>query len=161
MGEKAREKEMVPFVGGRLPSMFDEMERLFGRLMGKGFGPSFWPDFRWPEEMEMAYPSVDIFEDPSNVVLKAELPGVRKQDLSVEITDNRVCISGEKKREEKVEKKDYHRIERTSGSFTRSFSLPADVEGAKAKASFKDGVLEVRIPKTAAARKKEVKVSIE
>jgi len=79
----------------------------------------------------------------------------------VSMTDNTVSISGEKKKEEKVERKNYYREERSYGSFTRSFRLPVEVQPDKAKASFKEGVLEIRIPKTEEARKKEKKVSIE
>jgi HSP20 family protein len=161
MAEKKKKEEVVPFMGRRMPAILDEMDRLFGRFFSRGLGPSWWPDLRWPEEMEVTYPTVDIFEDASNVIVKAELPGVKKQELNVEISDNRITISGEKKKEEKVERKDYYRVERSSGSFTRSFALPTEVQSAKARASFKDGVLEIKVPKTAAAKKKEVKVMVE
>jgi len=108
--------------------------------------------------MELA-PSVDIYEDDGEVVVKAEVPGVKKDDLEITITENSLTISGEKKQEDKVEKKDYHRIERRYGSFSRSFRLPEDVNGNKAKASFKDGVLEIRIPRSKEAKKKKIAIS--
>ncbi|MBI5049382.1 MAG: Hsp20/alpha crystallin family protein, partial [Nitrospirae bacterium] len=77
------------------------------------------------------------------------------------LTENAITISGEKKKEEKVEKKDYYHFERSYGSFSRTFTLPAEVQTDKAKASFKKGVLEVRIPKTEEAKKKVKKVAIE
>jgi HSP20 family protein len=104
---------------------------------------------------------VDIFEEGSDVVVKAELPGMRKEDIDVKLTDNTVTISGEKKKEEKVEKKNYSRIERSYGSFTRAFSLPSEVQTDKAKAQFKDGILEIRVSKTEEAKKKEREVMIE
>ena len=77
------------------------------------------------------------------------------------LTEDTVTISGEKKQEEKVEKKDYYRLERSYGTFTRSFRLPKEVQTDKAKATFKDGVLEVKVPKTEEAKKKEKKVPVE
>jgi len=91
--------------------------------------------------------------------VKAELPGIAKEDLKVTMTENTLTISGEKKKEEKVEKKDFHRIERSYGSFTRNFRLPDNVNGEKAKASFKDGVLEVRLPKTKATKEKKIAIA--
>jgi HSP20 family protein len=86
---------------------------------------------------------------------------MKKENIDVNLTKDTITISGEKRKEEKVEKKDYHSIERSYGSFKRSFSLPAEVETEKASATFKDGVLEIRIPKTEEAKKKEKKVMIE
>jgi HSP20 family protein len=94
-------------------------------------------------------------------VVKAELPGMKKEDIDVSLTEDTITISGEKKKEEKIEKKDYYSLERSYGSFKRSFSLPAEVQTEKASAKFKDGVLEIRIPKTEEAKKKEKKVLIE
>jgi len=112
-------------------------------------------------EMEELSPTVDIFEDASDVVVKAELPGMKKEDIDVKLTEGVITISGEKKKEEKIEKKNYYRLERSFGSFSRSFNLPAEVQTDKAKAQFKDGILEVRVPKTEEAKQKEKKVSIE
>jgi HSP20 family protein len=160
--EKEKEKkEVVPYRRGWAPSVIEEMDRFFDRFMGRGFGPMWWPRLRWPEEMEITYPSVDIYEDANNVVVKAELPGAKKEDLKVDVTEDTISISGEKKKEEKVEKKDYYRFERSYGSFRRSFALPSGVDSARAKAKFKDGVLEVTIPKSEKAKKKEVEVTVE
>jgi HSP20 family protein len=107
------------------------------------------------------YPTVDIFEDGNDVVVKAELPGMKKDDIEVNISDDVITISGEKKTEDKVEKKDYYRLERSFGAFTRTLQLPAETQTDKAKASFKDGILEVRIPKTTAAVQKVKKVTVD
>ncbi len=106
-------------------------------------------------------PSVDIFEEKNDVVVKAELPGIKKEDLDVTLTDDTISIAGEKKKEEKVEKKDYYRWECSYGAFARTFTLPAEVQTDKAKTQFKDGVLVIRIPKTKEAVKKEKKLKIE
>jgi len=93
------------------------------------------------------------------MVVKAEIPRIGKDDLNVSITENTLTISGEKKQEEKTEKKDFHRVERSYGSFCRSFRLPDNVKGEKAKAQFTDGVLEVRIPKTKESKVKKITIS--
>ncbi|MFH1026033.1 MAG: Hsp20/alpha crystallin family protein, partial [Nitrospirota bacterium] len=105
--------------------------------------------------------SMDIFTEGDNVVVKAELPGMKKEDIDVSLTEDTITISGEKKKEEKIEKKDYYSFERSYGSFKRSFSLPSEVQTEKASAKFKNGVLEIRIPKTEEAKKKEKKVTVE
>jgi HSP20 family protein len=154
-------RELVPFKQGKISSMLDDMDRMFEGFLGRPFGPRWLPSIRWPEEMEMSYPAVDIFEDSRHVMVKAELPGMKKEELDVNITEDAITISGEKKKEEKMEEKDYYRIERSHGSFSRTFSFPSEVQSAKAKASFQDGVLEVKIPKTESAKKKKIKVEIE
>ena len=107
------------------------------------------------------YPSIDIYEEKGDIVVKAEIPGMSKEDISVNVTANVLNISGEKKKEEKVEKKDYFHLERSYGSFHRSFSLPGDVQTDKAKATFKNGILEIRLSKTKESKKKSVKLKIE
>jgi HSP20 family protein len=158
---KKESREVEPYTGRGILGAFDEMDRLFGRFMGRPFGPSWLPRLRWPEDVEVSFPDVDIFEDDNEVVLKAELPGVSKEDLEVDVTEDAITISGEKKKEEKVERKDYYRLERSFGSFSRSFSLPAGVQSSDARASFKDGVLEIKVPKKEEARKKKIKVTVE
>jgi HSP20 family protein len=86
---------------------------------------------------------------------------MKKDDIDVTLTEDTLTLSAEKKKEERVEKKDYHRFERSYGSFTRSFHLPKEVQTEKVAAKFKDGVLEIKIPKTEEAKKKEKKVLIE
>jgi HSP20 family protein len=93
-------------------------------------------------------PAVDIFEEKGEVVVKAELPGMQKANISVKVVGNDIIINGEKKTEEKIERKDYLRVERSHGSFNRTVSLPEGCDTEHAKASFKDGVLEVRLPRT-------------
>lgn len=160
--EKAKsKKEVAPYQPPRLPVMFDEMDRMFNRFFGRPFGLMRWPKMFWPEELDAGFPSVDIYEEDNRVTVKAEMPGVKKQDLSVNVTEDAITISGEKKKEEKVEEKGYYRFERSYGSFRRTLPLPAGVQSDKAKAKFKDGVLEITVPKSPAAIKKEKKISIE
>jgi len=160
---KKESKEVVKSEPAHPISPFEEMEKRFEEFFSRPFsmlGPSWFPALRMPELGEVSA-KVDIFEDGNDVVVKAELPGMKKDDLEVNLTDDTITVSGEKKKEEKIEKKDYYRVERSYGSFTRSFRLPKEVQSDKAKASFKDGVLEIRVPKTEEAMKKEKKVTIE
>jgi HSP20 family protein len=143
-------------------STFEEVERRFEDFFRRPFaltGPPWLPGLRMAES-EIA-PSIDIYEEDGDVVVKAELPGMKKEDIEVNLADQMITVSGEKKKEEKVEKKGYYRLERSYGSFARSFNLPSGVRTDDAKATFKNGVLEIRIPKTEEAKRKVNKVSIE
>jgi len=106
-------------------------------------------------------PSVDIAETDNDVVVTAELPGVKQDDVDITITDDVLTLKGEKKEEKEVKEKNYHRIERSYGSFQRSVSLPAGVQADKAKATYKDGVLHITIPKAEEARPKQIKIDVE
>jgi HSP20 family protein len=160
---KEKSKEVAKVEPAKPLSPFEEMERRFEEFFRRPFsllGPSWFPRPRMLA-MEELSPTVDIFEDGNDVVVKAELPGIKKEDIDVKLTDNTITISGEKKKEEKVEKKNYYRMESSYGSFTRAFSLPAEVQTDKAKAQYNDGILEIRVPKTEEAKQKEKKVMIE
>jgi len=160
---KKESKELAKVEPSRELSPFEEMERRIDEFFRKPFslfGPTWFPRLKMPEFEEMT-PTVDIFEEGHDVVLKAELPGIKKEDIEVKLTEDMITLSGEKKKEEKIEKKNYHRLERSYGSFVRSFRLPAEVQTDQVKAQFKDGILEIRIPKTEEAKKKEKKVEIE
>jgi HSP20 family protein len=164
----ATEKEKKPARGSIEPyhptrwlSPYERMEDMFENFFRRPFGIPFLSGMpRMMEEIEPA-PSVDIFEEGDNIVLKSEMPGMSKEDVEVNLTDDTITISGEKNKEEKVEKKNYYRMERSFGSFKRSFALPSEVQSDKAKASFKNGVLEIKIPKSEEAKKKEKKIKIE
>lgn len=105
-------------------------------------------------------PAVDIYEKTDSVVVKAELPGVEKDQISVEVKDGILTLRGERKFERDVKEESYHRIERAYGSFLRSFSLPVSVDQDKVSARFKDGVLEVELPKKEKAKPKQIKVDV-
>ena len=142
-------------------SPFGEMEKYFSEIFHHPFsllGHPLWPQTQFSGK-EVVSPTVDIFEEDKDMVVKAEIPGMKKSDISVHIGEDSITISGEKKQEKKVDKKDYHRVECSYGSFCRSFRLPENVNSDKAKASFKNGVLEIRIPKSGTAKKKKITVS--
>jgi len=159
---KKKGKELIKAEPSKALIPFEEAERWFEHFFRRPFPlmPSWWPRLSIPELEEIA-PVIDIFTEGEDVLVKAELPGMKKEDIDVSLTGDTITISGEKKKEEKMEKKDYYRIERSYGSFSRSFRLPAEVQSDKVTAKFKDGVLEIRIPKTEEAKKKEKKVLIE
>lgn len=161
---KSKEKtELILKEETRPEHYFGEMERFFDRFFRRPFSVTapaaglgdFFGDY--PRLGEIS-PTVDIFEEGHDLVLKAELPGIKKEDLTVTVTENSITISGEKKREEKIEKKDYHWIESSHGSFSRSFRLPGNVNADEADASFKEGILEIRVPKTREAGEKKISV---
>ncbi len=160
---KEESRELARKEPGRAITPFEHLERQFEEFFRRPFpllGPPWWPARRIFEGEELA-PSVDIFEEGGDIVLKAELPGMSKEDISVDLTDHLITISGEKKKEEKVEDKNFYRLERSYGSFSRSFELPADVKADQVKAKFHHGVLEVRLPKTEEAKRRAKTVPIE
>ena len=137
-----------------LVSMQDEMNRLFDDFFGRPLVRTEWTEGVWS-------PHVDISETKDDVVIKAEMPGMTKDDIKISIHDNVLTLKGEKKQEKEEKEANYHRIERSHGSFCRSFALPTSVKADKVKASYKDGVLNITLPKTEEAKPKEIPVNIE
>lgn len=111
------------------------------------------------ESQELS-PDIDLYEDQNEIVVKAELPGMTKDDIQISLNDNILTIRGEKKKEEEDQGKDYYRSERVYGAFVRSLALPAEINPDKVRATFRNGVLEIRLPKTEQAKKKEIKVNV-
>ena len=105
-------------------------------------------------------PLVEITEDDKEFLVKAELPGLKKEDVKVTVESGIMTISGERKTEKEEKTKKYHRVERAYGKFERSFTLPDDADGAKVNAEFKDGVLQVRLPKAEKPANKALDVKI-
>jgi HSP20 family protein len=143
-------------------SPFEEFERRFEDFFRRPFSlmeSPWWT--RWPALSSEVSPAVDIYEEGGDIVIKAEIPGMKKEEIHVDINEKTVTVSGEKKKEEKVERKDYVRLERSYGSFARTFALPAEVQTDKARATFKDGVLEIRAPKTPEAASRSRKITVE
>jgi len=105
-------------------------------------------------------PAVDIYETENELVVKADLPEVSEKDLDVRVENNMLTIRGDRKFEKKVEEENYLRVERTYGTFSRSFSLPNTVNTEAIKADYKNGVLTVTLPKRAESKPKQVKVSV-
>ncbi|HEY4742152.1 MAG TPA: Hsp20/alpha crystallin family protein [Candidatus Acidoferrales bacterium] len=105
-------------------------------------------------------PAVDIYETENELVLKADLPDVNEKDIDIRIENNTLSIHGERKFEQEVKEENYLRVERSYGSFTRSFTLPSTVNTEAIKAEYKNGVLRVEMPKRAESKPKQVKVNV-
>ncbi|MFI5304405.1 MAG: Hsp20/alpha crystallin family protein [Nitrospiria bacterium] len=140
-----------------------EMNRIF-----QDFWKGPWFDFGWPKELlsrignfGFQTPKIEIYEDKNNVVVKAELPGMKNGDVEVNLQGNILTIRGEKKTEEEEKKKGYYYSECSYGAFERSVEIPQKVLPDKTTASFKDGILEIRLEKTEEAKQKEIKIKVE
>jgi HSP20 family protein len=125
----------------------EDVNRLFGRTLGEGAGAAVWT------------PAVDVFDTKHAIVLKAELPGMKPEDIDIEIDDNVLTIKGERRFQEAVEDGRYYRLERSYGHFSRSLTLPQGVRGDQVQASFDHGVLEVRVPKAEEVKPRKIAVN--
>jgi HSP20 family protein len=166
MAEKQKDKEkesrsLAPWRSfGELSRMEREMERMFEDFFGRRMSP-WWPS-RWlGAGTQVNMPALDVYEEQDDIVVKAELPGMDKDSIDVTVSDHLLTIKGEKKKEEEVKQDNYYRSERSHGSFVRTVELPSDIKSDKVKATFKNGVLEIHLPKTEEAKKKAVKVKVE
>jgi HSP20 family protein len=160
MAKEEAKKEMVASEGARRLMPFVDADRWFDDFFRRPFSTIGFPRFKVAAAEEIV-PDVDMFEDGGDVVVKAEIPGMKKEDIDVTLTDGAITISGEKKKEQEIKKKNYYKWERSYGSFCRTLSLPAEIQADKVKSTFKDGVLEIRMPKTEQAKSKEVKVKVD
>jgi HSP20 family protein len=135
-----------------LRTLRDEMDRVFDTFF-------LTPSLKRVDGSIWA-PAVDLKEDTNNFIVSAELPGLKREDIQVEIENNTLMIKGERKFEKKEEKENYHFVERSYGSFYRSFTLPKNVDAEKISAEYKDGVLHVTLPKREEVKPKKVEVKI-
>lgn len=135
----------------RIPNLLEEMERMMGELFHRswagGAAAAPWRGL-WGESGFGGYsPAVDIYEAEGSICVKADLPGFSKKDIEVKLIDNVLEITGEKKAEEKVDRRDYLKYERSYGKFSRTLRLPEGLDSEHVTANFYDGVLEVKIPR--------------
>jgi HSP20 family protein len=133
----------------------ERMNRLFDQALSRtrmddeeGLTASMWS------------PAVDIFETHDSIVMKAELPGVSRENIDIHVEDNTLTLKGERRFEREVKEENYLRIERSYGAFQRAFNLPTGVQQDKIRAVFKDGVLEVTMPKAEETKPKQVKIDV-
>ena len=146
-------------------SPYRELETM-RRNMDKLFGEVFetTPRRDWPLwsrlKPEIVVPNIDMFDKKDKIIVKAELPGMTKDHIDLTINEGSLTLKGEVKKEEEVKEEDYYSQERSYGSFTRTIVLPAAVDETKAKAKFKDGILEITLPKKEEAKPKEIKVDV-
>lgn len=133
-----------------LVSLRTDMDRLFNTFFG---GPAEEREGLWS-------PVLDIEENNGNLMVRAEIPGMTKDDIKVTVRDNMLSITGERKQEEETKDKTFHRIERCYGKFSRIITLPTEVESDKIKATYKDGVLNITLPKSESAKPKQIDVEV-
>ena len=129
----------------------DDFDRLVDRIFNRDF--DLWEGGR--------VPAIDVYEEGDNIIVKAEIPGVKKEDISVSLNGDILTISGKSQEEKEVKKENFYRKEIRSGTFSRSLTLPAQIDKDKVKASYKDGVLQLTLPKSPEEKKKEVKIKVE
>ena len=136
-----------------------EMDTFHDRV-NRLFESSLYPTLRAQDDSEIVNwrPVVDIYEEDANLVIKADLPGVDKDHVKVDLKDNVLTLNGERSFENEVKEDKYYRKERAYGKFQRSFALPTDVDPDKIKAEFKDGVLKIDVPKPEKAKPKKITV---
>jgi len=135
----------------------EEMERRINDVFGRPLLPAIWR--RTPvEEMGWA-PAIEMFEKDDKFMVKAELPGMKEEDIDVSVVGDTLTIKGERKAESEVKEEDYYCCERSYGSFTRSITLPSSVDAKNIEASYENGVLEVSLPKAAEVKPKKITVS--
>jgi HSP20 family protein len=139
-------KPRIPFgaMACNIDRMFDEM--FTGRSTAEG-------EPGW-------VPRADVHEDENAFVVQLDLPGVEKDNIKVKFGDDTLVVSGERKHESNADEKNFHRVERAYGSFTRSISVPKDVDSEKISASFKNGVLEITLPKADEVKAKEIEIKV-
>jgi HSP20 family protein len=128
--------------------MQQEMNRLFDEF----FGESRDDEGSW-------LPAIDVSETDDEMIVRAELPGMVQEDIQLNLQENVLTLKGEKKKEEKEEQENFHRVERSYGSFSRNLTLPANVKAEQIQASFKDGVLLITLPKSEEAKAKKIAIT--
>ena len=144
-------RELIPFP--EFERMRKEMDRLWDSFSGR-------PRKRGEEEGEWL-PSLDVSETKDEYVVKAEIPGIDPKDIDISLSDGMLTIKGEKKQEKEEKEENYHLVERSYGTFTRSIQLSGEVQAEKIKAEYKNGILKVVLPKSEKAKQKEIKIQVE
>jgi HSP20 family protein len=141
---------------------FEEMERMMESFFPRGWMRPFLWERPFMSELALPFegklPRVDVIDRDEEVLVRAEVPGVDKKDLEISVSENTVTINGKTSHELKEEKGNYYRCEVSSGAFTRTVALPSDVDAGKAKTTFKDGILELTLPKVTKSKRHTIKL---
>ena len=138
---------------------YGEMTAMKNRI-NRRFSEPYWATRRMDDDSDMGMwnPAVDLYEKDDHFVINAELPGVDKKNISIDLKDRMLTISGERSYENEAKEENYYRRERSYGKFQRAFTLPADVDSDKIKAEFKDGLLQIEVPKPEQQKPKQVTI---
>lgn len=140
--------------------LHSEIDRLFDSMLKSSNWPSLFNNEQWMKTADFLKPQVDIKESKSGYTISVEVPGVEEKDLSVQLQEDTLTISGEKKQETVSDKDKYHTVERSYGSFRRVLCLPDNADREHIKASFKDGVLKLEIAKSTETEEKTRKIEV-
>ncbi|HVK54000.1 MAG TPA: Hsp20/alpha crystallin family protein [Burkholderiales bacterium] len=141
----------------------EEIDRLFDRFIGRGWllpwavERSPWSELMAPLS-DMRIPGIDVIDRDDEILVRAEVPGVDKNDLDISIANHTLTIKGSISREEKEERGDYYRCEISSGGFVRNVELPANVDASKVNATLKNGILEIQLPKEEGAKRQSIPI---
>jgi HSP20 family protein len=137
-----------------LSTMQDRINRIFGDAYTRRYDDDLTQRGEW-------FPPVDIYENGNEeIVLKAELPGLQREDIDLRVENNTLTLRGERKRDTEIKQEQYHRVERSYGAFSRSFSLPSRIDTEKVRAEFKEGVLSIKLPVKAEAKPRQIEVAV-
>lgn len=128
-------------------------------MLGERMGNFLGRNWEAPMSTTAWNPAVDIFENDNDIVIQAELPGLKAKDIELRIENNVLLLKGERRFEKETKEENYHRVEREYGAFSRAFSLPVAVDGERVTAEYKDGVLKIVLPKKEEIKPKPIKVS--
>lgn len=141
-----------------LEDMRRDMERLFEEVLEPARRRRHW----WPKSSErgVVVPNIDMYDRKTEIVVRAELPGAERDKIDLTITRDAITIKGEIKKDEGIKDEDYYAREISYGNFARSVTLPSEVKSEKTKATFKEGILEIVLPKKEEAKPKEIKVEV-
>lgn len=159
---KAKPVKAKPAPSTDMEKNFRELERRLEEAFSDGWRfPSRWDVPEWSKfnKLKFMTPRVDIVDRDDDILVRADVPGVKKENLDITLTDNTITIKGKTSEEKKEEKGDYFRRETLKGSFSRTMYLPSDVDGNRAESTIKNGMLEVVVPKLEKARRIKVDVS--
>jgi HSP20 family protein len=136
----------------------EEMGRYFEDVFGRPFLPAAWS--RVPTEDLVWAPSIEVVEKEDKFLVKAELPGVKEEDINISLSGNVLTIDGEKKTESEERTKGYYYSESSYGSFSRSMAIPSTIDASKIEANYDKGVLEITLPKTPEVKPKKIKLAV-
>jgi len=152
------EKEVITMVGIRKYDPYNQLSREFDRMISRFFDMPR----RYDEESEALaawYPRMDVNERENELVIRFDLPGMKREDIQITVENNTVTVNGERKFDQDEKQDNYHRVECCYGRFTRSFTLPRMADGEKMKAKYTDGVLELILPKREEAKPKQISIN--
>jgi HSP20 family protein len=137
-----------------MESLQKEMNRLFDfSLSRQPFGDTALFSGQWA-------PAIDVYDSRDSILVKADLPGLKKEEIEVSIQNDNLIVKGEKKRNEEIKEENYYRTERFCGSFLRTIPLPCEVDASRVQANYKEGVLELILPKSEEAKPKKIKIDV-